>query len=517
MANDLILIADGDETRRKDIAARLETRGLRCRIAPTGVAALEIALSDPPRLVVVQAELPFVDASKLAEILRANPRTRNLQLVVLGRDGRRAAWTGIGEEWLDARAPILEIAAGVERVLDRQARIEKLDAAAHASNAIEGRLADIRPAELLQLLNGRRVTGIVAFEAGGEPGPEACARVQIAQGEIQAASLGAVHGEKALFRLLDRREGSFRFEPGDCEGPVEIRHPTRALLAEGLRQLDEWHRLAPKLPPVESPIRMKIARDALPPVLHPLTQEVLGLIDETGRVGDVIDRCGQPDYQVLRTIQTLAERGIVELGRARIAAPDGFGSTLFNDAQARRLRGFVQSVGAGTAPIPDAKLLVVAANVVATRRFGDLLEKVPGVELAPLLVRRQADRLALAPLARLAVDPGFGIELIHLPAEASFAALWPFAAHRALGTIFLHDARMSGSASVLVEIAAALGSRPGARTFHVVMLSDGERASPDALRANLSLLDSASLFLLPIDPQKEPGSLLRSLFARIVP
>jgi hypothetical protein len=76
---------------------------------------------------------------------------------------------------------------------------------------------------------------------------------------------------------------------------------------------------------------------------------------------------------------------------------------------------------------------------------------------------------------------------------------------------------MSGSASALVEIAAALGSQPGARTFHVVMLAEGERVSPDELRANLSLLDSASLFLLPIDPQKDPGSLLRSLFARIVP
>lgn len=517
MANDLILIADGDETRRQQIAARLEAGGLRCRIAPTGVAALEIALSEPPRLVVVQADLPLVDASKLAEILRANPRTRTLQLVVLGRDGRRAAWAGIGEEWLDARAPVEEIVADVARVLDRQARIEKLDAAAHAANTIGGRLVDVRPAELLQLLSMRHVTGVVVFEAGGDAGPQARARVQIADGEIRAAEFGAVRGEKALFRLLDRREGSFRFEPGEVDGPVEIRHPTRALLAEGLRQLDEWHRLAPRLPPIESPIRLKVARDALPPVLHPLTQEVLGLIDESGRVGDVIDRCSQPDYPILRTIQTLAERGIVELGRARIAAPDGFGSGLFNDAQARRLRGFVQSKAGRAAPIPDAKLLVVAANGVATRRFGDLLEKVPGVELAPLLGRRQLDRLPLAPLARLAVDPGFGIELIHLPAEASFAALWPFAAHRALGTIFLHDARMSGSASALVEIADVLGRQPEARTFHVVMLTDGERVSPEALRANLSLLDSASLFLLPIDSQKEPGSLLRSLFARIVP
>ena len=49
------------------------------------------------------------------------------------------------------------------------------------------------------------------------------------------------------------------------------------------------------------------------------------------------------------------------------------------------------------------------------------------------------------------------------------------------------------------------------------MLAAGERLSPDELRDNLSLIDDASLFLLPIEPDKDPSSLLRSLFARIVP
>lgn len=481
------------------------------------MAALEVALSEPPRLIVVQAELPLVEAAKLAEILRANPRTRGVQLVVLGRDGRRAAWAGVGEEWLEAKTAVDEIVAAVGKLLERQTRIEKLDDGAHAASELEGSLVDIRPAELLQLLHVRRVTGRLVIDEGGSETPGRPARVRFSAGEIQSAEIGPVRGEKALYRLLDRKDGRFRFEPGPVDGDAEIKLPTRGLLAEGLRQLEEWHRLAPKLPPIESPIRMKIARSALPPVLHPLTQEVLGLIEEAGRVGDVIDLCSQPDYPILRTIQTLAERGIVELGRARIAAPDGFGNALFNEAQARRLRAFVQSERRTGSPVPDAKLLVVAASDVATRRFAELLEKVPGAELSPTLERQRGERLPLAPLARIAVDPEFGLELIHLPEEATFAPLWAFAAHRALGTIFLLDARMGGSASALVDVSSALGRQPGARTFHVVMLGEGERVSPDELRANLALLDSASLFLLPMDPQKDPSSLLRSLFARIVP
>ncbi len=167
--------------------------------------------------------------------------------------------------------------------------------------------------------------------------------------------------------------------------------------------------------------------------------------------------------------------------------------------------------------LPDAKLLIVSASPLATQRFAELVGKVPGSELAPNLERGRGSALPLTPLARIAIDGDFSIELIHLPAEAVFAPLWSFAAHRALGTIFLLDARMDTSASELAEVAAAIGRQPGARTFHVVMLGEGERVSPDELRRNLSLLDSASLFLLPIDPNKDPGSLLRSLFARIVP
>ena len=58
---------------------------------------------------------------------------------------------------------------------------------------------------------------------------------------------------------------------------------------------------------------------------------------------------------------------------------------------------------------------------------------------------------------------------------------------------------------------------PEARSFNVVMLGEAERMAADDLRENLSLIDQASLFLLPVGSDKDSASLLRSLFARIVP
>ncbi len=55
------------------------------------------------------------------------------------------------------------------------------------------------------------------------------------------------------------------------------------------------------------------------------------------------------------------------------------------------------------------------------------------------------------------------------------------------------------------------------RLFHAVLLGKGDRVSADELRENLTLIDDASLFLIPLETSKDPATLLGRLFARIVP
>jgi hypothetical protein len=163
------------------------------------------------------------------------------------------------------------------------------------------------------------------------------------------------------------------------------------------------------------------------------------------------------------------------------------------------------------------KLLVAAASSEVAKQFGELLMKVPGIELSAHFDRGGVASGDLEQMARIVVEDDFAIDMIHLPTTATHEPLWRFAGHRALGTIFLLDAQVSASAAGLASIGLSLSTHRAARTFHVVMLAPGERLSPDELRDNLSLIDDASLFLLPLEPGKDPSSLLRSLFARIVP
>jgi len=518
MSSQMILIADGNTGRSQRVANALEVAGHACQVAAHGAAGLEVALSAQPRVIVAEVDLPLVDAKKLAEILRANPRTRGVRFLFVGGDsGRNHALGIVGDASVSGNAEVEEIQLAVEELLDRQARIERLEARANSDRDFEGQLVELQPAEILQMLHTRGATGRLTLTRESEDGSTTSGCVVVVEGEVYSCVTGSVHAEKALFRILDWTSGEFHFEQTVIEGPAEIRTPTRTVLAEGLRQLDEWNRLAPKLPPLESPVKLSIDRSELPSTVHPLTQEVLGLLEELDRVGDVVDQCSQPDYQVLRTLHTLADRGIIEFGRAHIVPVQPTANAFFNEAQCRRLRGFALPTGANDPAQVSVKLLVAAASVSVAQQFAGLLMKVPGAELSPRFEHGQVGSDDLEVMARIEVDGDFGIDLVHLPVNSANQAIWTFAGHRALGTIFLLDAQVGTSAAGLAEIGAVLGSEPEARTFHVVMLAPGERLSPDELRNNLSLMDDASLFLLPIEPDKDASSLLRSLFARIVP
>ena len=78
-----------------------------------------------------------------------------------------------------------------------------------------------------------------------------------------------------MFRLLGWSEGSFAFRPDAGRVATQITTPTRALLLEGMRQLDEGKRLRTQLPSRDAHVALKVRSGTLPSVVQPLTQEVL--------------------------------------------------------------------------------------------------------------------------------------------------------------------------------------------------------------------------------------------------
>jgi hypothetical protein len=256
----------------------------------------------------------------------------------------------------------------------------------------------------------------------------------------------------------------------------------------------------------------------LPNTIHPLTQEVLLLLEIYGTVRDVVDRCSYPDYQVLRTLQTLAERGMVEIRRGAAAPRSTLtdAERVFSAAQAHRLRDWLSRTGVPPAGA-NAKLLVVSADEGSTHDFVRLLRGLPGIRLEGAFAGGNFSPEDLAPIGRLPVEGDLGLQLVHVPADGRYAPLWPVAAHGAVGTVFLMAGAIGPAAARLRPVAEALRGLPRARMFHVVLVRKGERSLAEDLRENTRLFDEVPLFLLPLERDKEPLALLRGLFSRVLP
>ena len=120
-----VLVADGNRGRGQKLVDACTGAGYRCKLTPHGAAAIEVALATKPSLVVAQHDLPLVEAVKLAEILRANPRTHSVRFLFLG-PGERADLEGaVGDRVLDQDASPETILDAIEEIFERQGRIDE--------------------------------------------------------------------------------------------------------------------------------------------------------------------------------------------------------------------------------------------------------------------------------------------------------------------------------------------------------------------------------------------------------
>jgi hypothetical protein len=124
--------------------------------------------------------------------------------------------------------------------------------------------------------------------------------------------------EAVVFELMSWREGFFSFEEGGVEdAPVEatINISTESLLMEGARRIDEWSRIADKVPhlgviPILAPV------DAGHPTqldLRPGEWAVLALIDGTKDLRAIAAALGQSEFDIARVAYGLVSTGVVEL------------------------------------------------------------------------------------------------------------------------------------------------------------------------------------------------------------
>lgn len=513
-----ILVADGDVDRAKQIGEACLARGIDVRVAPHGAAALEMALAEVPGVLVVADDVALIPALRLAEILRANPRTQGVRVMWIGD-----TVDGVGPAYADEVVTLPvdddDLARRVDTLLARQARSEAVERAREDECEVEGKLAQISLTDLLELFLLNRRTGTLELVRREGPGREERARIEVREGQVVHAVIGTVEGEKALFRLLGWRNGSFSFSERAIGGPARIRTPTRALLMEGMRQIDELARLADRLPPLDAEVLLRVKTAELPPVVQPLTQEVLLLLEIYSDVREIVDRCSHPDYAVLRTLQTLVDRGMLELRRRATRQGATSGGALFTTAQVRRLRDWVENGHRSGNVDVEAKLLVTASRTEGMVRFLRWLRHVPGARFDEML---RGGAFAPTPeafvtLARVPVDATTSIEIVQVPVDPSLEPLWGLAAHRALASVHLIDGPLDEAERRLAPIVRSLAAVPASRCVPVRLAGSAADGAGDDTQERLSLFGNVSPLFAATEGAGDPRTLMRDLFARVIP
>jgi pSer/pThr/pTyr-binding forkhead associated (FHA) protein len=178
------------------------------------------------------------------------------------------------------------------------------------AKSMSGSIEEIPLPDLLQLLSTSRKSGVVALRSDWGTG-----RIYLRKGQIYFATIDEsfdVGPRKAMYRMLTWSQGFFELEPPDERAVLEeIQDSTEALLMEGMRQLDEFRALSPKLPQLSA--KVAVPRPLMPR-LRELKPEELDIF-QGAMAGDsvqgLLDGSRQTDLQAAQSLLSLLERGYV--------------------------------------------------------------------------------------------------------------------------------------------------------------------------------------------------------------
>jgi tetratricopeptide (TPR) repeat protein len=138
----------------------------------------------------------------------------------------------------------------------------------------------------------------------------------ITQRELERQLRQAI--ESVVFELMSWREGFFSFEErvvSDVPLDARIRISTESLLMEGARRIDEWSRIADKVPSLSVvPILAPVEDDRASVLdLLPHEWEVLMMIDGTQDLRGIAGSLGRSEFEIAKIAYGLVSTGVVGL------------------------------------------------------------------------------------------------------------------------------------------------------------------------------------------------------------
>jgi hypothetical protein len=205
---------------------------------------------------------------------------------------------------------------------------------------IEGPLRELGLPDVFQLLDLSRKTGLlhvrsqlrddeghVYFDGGrvvqanlrSKPQPPVDS-ASLSEREVERRLRGQI--ETAVYDMMAWREGFFSFEERaltDVPSESRVKIATESLLMESARRIDEWSRIADKVPHLlVVPVLAEVPPDHETHLdLLPHEWEVLSMIDGNRDLRAIASALGQAEFDAAKIVYGLVTTGVVEIKQTR--------------------------------------------------------------------------------------------------------------------------------------------------------------------------------------------------------
>jgi len=172
-----------------------------------------------------------------------------------------------------------------------------------------GSLADVQLSEILRVFCGGRKTGVLTVQKDSRQG-----RIVIQKGTIIHAITGRLYGREAVLDLCGWKDGHVGFVAEEQNLTPNVSQPTDALLEEGQRLGESFHRMQEVLGSDRLVFQWSAGpadEDARTP-LGAVAWRVLRAVDGIREVRDVVEAARVPRAETQRILFEFIEAGFLE-------------------------------------------------------------------------------------------------------------------------------------------------------------------------------------------------------------
>jgi hypothetical protein len=237
-----------------------------------------MAIEGPLRELGIHDVFQLLDLSRKTGILRVTSELRDDEGIVLFDSGRVV------------QASVRSNPMSLEEMLVRSGRVTE---------------TDVERARAMRAGNGRGSLGEHLVQCGA-----------LSRKELERQMRLQI--ESVVFELMSWREGFFSFEERSSKelpAAPDIHVSTESLLMEGARRIDEWSRIADKIPSLSVVPMLAPVDPAHPTQIDLLPDEwgVLTMIDGKRDLRAIATVLGRAEFDIAKVVYGLVSTGVVEL------------------------------------------------------------------------------------------------------------------------------------------------------------------------------------------------------------